>query len=518
MGRAVITANRGEGLYRIRLLYDLGPLEKELSGLRQKQTEYSGLLLKSLNTLELLRDDVAIAADAKNAVIEQWQQDLISKTAAIPPPIPPPTENDPETGQPWTDPDRAQEKPLLDLINAMRASSLVRDEALDRAARIHLSNQAGTGSIGHLGAYQSKPADRVLQQGFNAETVAEALHYGAHTPAQVVTEWRKDPSTLADLLNADATKAGIAYRYAPHHPHTHLWCALVVKPGAGPLPSGETIFPPDPAKKAAEEAETKLERIEPPRTGAEVPVKMGEAVAKYALAVAKKLAAERDLAELMVEKLERDSRISELEGLKESLLETEIDAWCCTYTHDLEVGAEVGTLDVPGDYRQEATPRLTTMKRNTPQAHTVAWTERSLNIAPTGLGGPPHGKLRATETMEPVAVAYNLMLEPGHLKWRPRWRYGTITALDNNEHLCDVSLTPISARRFDDETRPLDLNATAALQNVPIRYQPCGSWAFDVGDEVLVAFGGNRDTPTVIGFRREPRDCSGRIGWIQMGF
>ncbi len=249
-----------------------------------------------------------------------------------------------------------------------------------------------------------------------------------------------------------------------------------------------------------------------------IPKKMGEAVGKYALAVAKVKAAERDLAKIMAEKLERDIRISQLQDMKEALDENEIDAWCCTYSDQIAVGTEVATMEVPGDYREDGAARESIMRKGTPQAYTVSWIERSINIAPNGSGGAPHGKLRPVETLDPALVAYNVMLAPGHLKWRPRWRYGVIQAM--NGSVCDVLLTPVDAAPFDGETKPLglDFSGGEALANVQIRYASCGYWAFEVGDEVLLSFGGNRDTPVVIGFRREPRNCRDRIGWIQMGF
>ncbi|MBK8191535.1 MAG: hypothetical protein IPK79_13940 [Vampirovibrionales bacterium] len=78
----------------------------------------------------MLKDDSAIAEAAYNAVIEQWQNDLISKENSTAPSLTPDPENDPETGLPWVDPDRAQEAPLLDLINAYRA-----DHSLDPLTR-----------------------------------------------------------------------------------------------------------------------------------------------------------------------------------------------------------------------------------------------------------------------------------------------------------------------------------------------------------------------------------------------
>ena len=51
----------------------------------------------------------------------------------------------------------------------------------------------------------------------------------------------------------------------------------------------------------------------------------------------------------------------------------------------------------------------------------------------------------------------NACLEPGHLKWKPLWRYGTITRLDKPASVCDLTLEVVTARLFIDEGTALDL-------------------------------------------------------------
>lgn len=155
MGRAIITAKIGEGLYKIRPLYDTTALEKELADLQSAESEYSALLIKAVNSRDLLAGDVAIARNAMNTILQQWIDGVIAKGNEQPEPIEPDDPNDPETGLPWVDPDRAQEEPLLDLINDARTAASVgtvsRDDDLDAACLAHLRFQAGTGGIGHTG-------------------------------------------------------------------------------------------------------------------------------------------------------------------------------------------------------------------------------------------------------------------------------------------------------------------------------------------------------------------------------
>lgn len=521
MGKAVILQNLGEGLYKARPLYDLSKLNAELAKLEAAQAEYAALLIRAFNSLTLLRSDTADAESAKNLVIQQWLDEVISKTNPVPPVIPPPIENDPETGLPWVDPDRAQEDPLLTLVNALRTTAsvpvLTRDSDLDTAALTHLRNQAGTGRIGHFGAYQSKPADRVLQQGYNADSVIEVLSYGATSPDDVVSEWQKSPDTVTDLLAASATAAGVAYKYAATHPHTHLWCLLIVDPGTGPLPTTTTTFPPDPPSQQADNQEQSLERIELPHHDPDVPPKLEEAIKAYAIAVNKERAAENEIARLMAEKLERNSRIIQLQAIKTEIEQRSWDVWCCNWSINLAPGQQVETFEVPGFINHGGVYRTTLMKEGTPQQYTVSYFERSWNIAPFGTGHPPHGQLRPAESMTPSAVFYDAAMEPGHLKWQPLCRYATITDLTGG--VCSVTLTDINDRELSGETAVLPLNADSALSGVPIQYAPCNQYAFEVGDEVLVIFVGmDRTKPMVVGFRREPRNCQGRVGWIQLGF
>ena len=101
MGKAIITANVGDGLYKARPLYDLTRLNKKKNSTSSIpiKREYYALLGKAVLSLSLLEDETEIARRAMNAVINQWQQDLLN--TGNPPPIVPPTEDDPLTGLPW---------------------------------------------------------------------------------------------------------------------------------------------------------------------------------------------------------------------------------------------------------------------------------------------------------------------------------------------------------------------------------------------------------------------------------
>lgn len=89
---------------------------------------------------------------------------------------------------------------------------------------------------------------------------------------------------------------------------------------------------------------------------------------------------------------------------------------------------------------------------------------------------------------------------PALAKWKPRYRTGTIDAISGDS--CSVSLNPIVSSQ-----QALNVNQSETLVNVPIVYMTCNGAAFEIGDGVVVAFGGNWEAPTVIGFSSSPKPC-----------
>lgn len=266
MGKAIITANVGDGLYKARPLYDLTRLNKELDKLNTDQAEYYALLGKAVLSLSLLEDETEIARRAMNAVINQWQQDLLN--TGNPPPIVPPTEDDPLTGLPWDPPDSAQYGPLEDAINAARTgagkSTLIRDDDLDAAARRHAWDMSGHRLMGHIGSDKSVPTSRVAFAGYQADFVVELVACGAFTAGSAVAQWAINAAS--PIYSDTATQLGVAYTYSASHPATHIWVALLAHPDPDPDPSPPTVtYPDDPAQKTAREQEAGLERSSRPR-------------------------------------------------------------------------------------------------------------------------------------------------------------------------------------------------------------------------------------------------------------
>jgi len=521
MGRAVITGNIGGGLYEARPLYNLTKLESEIAKLQSDEDAYASLLLKAQISLSLLRDDLEVATTAKNAVIEQWKESLLTAKDSVPPAIEPPIPDDPETGLPWEDPDRSHEGPLLDLINTARTdasiAALTRNDDLDDAMLGHLRYQSSTRTMGHFGLYRSKPHDRVGAAGYSAETVIEILAYGAVSHTAAYADMLKNPDYRAALLSTDVTAVGIAYRYATDHPYTHLWGVLLAKPGTPPaIVTADYPDDKDPVKDAAAEEETALDKIEVPSVDPLTPQKIADAVGKYAIAANKVLIAENQIKEMLATKLTRLTRIEELEDLKADLLTLRYDVWAAFFNDEIAVGTEVYTAEVPGYFLNEPVAKQSVIYAGIEGSErTVSYIERSWNIVLRYDGF--NSKLSPITTLSAEMAYYNAAIEAGHLKWKPAWRYGIITDKPLGIDVCSVAMNDAVERKGKTlEKTALDINQATVLENVPISYPPCNGAVFAVDDEVLIRFVGfDQTTPEVVGFRRAPKRCVGG-SWNQI--
>jgi len=174
-----------------------------------------------------------------------------------------------------------------------------------------------------------------------------------------------------------------------------------------------------------------------------------------------------------------------------------LNAWSADYNGVLPVGATIETVEIPGYF------------------------ETGVNIKPYGSSIPvqmPCGQLRPADAMTPELTFFNLAMEPGHLRWKPVWRYGSITDMGSGNG-ATVLLDEVQSREGDGlDALAIDPASPASiLYNVPFRYLHCHEDAFEVGDAVLILFEGfNRDTPKIVGFKDHPRSCNGRISWREL--
>lgn len=520
MGKATIVEDKGLGLYSVRLNYDLTSINGEIAQLEADETNYFTVLLKALNSLDDLRRAKAEAAAGANEVIQQWKDALISKLNEAAPEIVPDDPIDPETGQPWEDPDRAQDGPLFSAINDERTGasldSLTRVDTLDQSIMRHLRALASTGrTTHHDGGWTAADRARAAGYLFDVEVgVGQVQAFGTRTAVATVDQWMKRSGDRARILNPAYTECGVGYVYAPDNPYSYVWGAVFATPGPPP----DTVETPDedPADAAAAEAEAALEKITMPTIETFEPDKLGLAAAELARAALRVTAAAKVIQELYAEKIERGHRLAVLGQVKVQA-ERVVDAWATRPPDFLAAGDVTDTAEIPGFFVDDPQPvtRTFTVSIGGPET-TRSYDERPINLLPPGLGGSS-GQLRPVEGMTPASAFHAAAIEPGWARWRPLWRYGTITAKVGDS--CALTLETRAAReiRGVNEGLVLDTSEQRTLVDVPISYPPCNGDVFVVGDAVLVLFEGqDRDQPKVIGFKFGPRVCpQGRVSWRQ---
>jgi hypothetical protein len=305
----------------------------------------------------------------------------------------------------------------------------------------------------------------------------------------------------------------VAYVYAPKNPYTYLWGVVLATPGAPVTVTEEA----DPAQAASEAVEAELQKITLPTIETFEPDKLGAVAAELAEAALRVTAAEQVVAELQVEHWQRILRIEELEALRETV-EAPIYAWCCQYLEDIPAQEIVSTAEPPGFYATTAEPRLSELGEysGTPTRY-IQYDERAINILPPGVAGDL-GIVHSVQNMTPAQAFHAAAMEPGAVRWKPLWRYAVITSRSGDT--CSLELTEQTIRQPRGVAEELTLDAVdqRTLTAVSIVYPPCNGEVFQAGDAVLVFFAGHdRDTPTVIGFRREPVPCpGGRLSWSQL--
>lgn len=188
------------------------------------------------------------------------------------------------------------------------------------------------------------------------------------------------------------------------------------------------------------------------------------------------------LGQLQLELTGIDADISMLNSVSATELKT---VWCADYTED--ASGSVSLIEINAE-------------------------PPTIVIAP---GGAPYsaqadGKMVAREFQEGYQVYFNAAILPGVQKWKPTYRSGVITGLDQDNHLCAIDLDPAQSSAQD-----LDINQVETLSAVPIEYMNCDSYAFEDGDKVVIKFQGqDQSNPVVIGFVTNPRPCGASEVWF----
>ena len=163
------------------------------------------------------------------------------------------------------------------------------------------------------------------------------------------------------------------------------------------------------------------------------------------------------------------------------VLEETTPAWCMDLTENA-TGA-VATVEIPGENK------LVLIAPAAP--------------APTAADG----LLTAREVQSPGQVFWNAAVLPGWQKYKPTYRRGTITAINNAADTADVALdADLSSAQH------LGINQTPTLSAVPVQYMTCHSAAFSAGDKCVVKFTDQDwSKPKVVGFVDHPKSCGGNL-------
>ncbi len=207
-------------------------------------------------------------------------------------------------------------------------------------------------------------------------------------------------------------------------------------------------------------------------------------------AIAYKEAATLELAIDVVEakistiKLEKTANTKRKQYLAENVQADTIQSvWCADLTTDLS--GSVSTVEIPGS----------------------SGVKTVLQIHPGYDGAANYdededGQLFSTISITPAQAYYNLAMLPGQQKWKPRFRYGTLTGI--SEGLGTIILDS----DYSKGGHGLNINQSSTLSGVPFEYMECDDVVFTVGDEVLVMFQ-NQDfaSPKIIGFKDNPKGC-----------
>lgn len=193
------------------------------------------------------------------------------------------------------------------------------------------------------------------------------------------------------------------------------------------------------------------------------------------------IADETDTEKLNILKIQLLSVQKRIDYLENNFPDDEtISAWCADLTTDLT--GEVGTIEVPGEV-------------GTVQIQPGYDSNAVYNAARDGQRVP-------TVAQNPAQAFYNLAMLPGWQKWKPTYRYGTIT--DISGEAASVTLEDIRSSQ-----QSLEINQETELTGVPFEYMSCDGAAFAVDDEVLIQFEGQDfSSPKIVGFKDNPKPCN----------
>lgn len=190
----------------------------------------------------------------------------------------------------------------------------------------------------------------------------------------------------------------------------------------------------------------------------------------------------QEVAIATIKKVSSQKRIAFLEDPDHVPQNATVNAWCLDLTTGLT--GDVGTIEIARERGN------------------------GVNIQPGYSGnavydGARDGQLIPLMAQSPAGSYFNLAVLPGTQKWKPMFRYATITEIDYDADTCNLAISSVYSSQQN-----LTINQTNTLTGVSVEYMTCNASAFSVGDEVVVKFDYDWATPKVIGFKDNPQACS----------
>ena len=132
---------------------------------------------------------------------------------------------------------------VLELVNVARlearrcgrnqfaaAAPLALSSVLTEVARLHASDMAQRGSLGHQGSDGSRAGDRITRSGYSWRASGENVAAGQRDAEAVVTAWLDSPEHCASIMAPQFTEMGVAFALAPASNPPIYWTQVFATP------------------------------------------------------------------------------------------------------------------------------------------------------------------------------------------------------------------------------------------------------------------------------------------------
>lgn len=104
---------------------------------------------------------------------------------------------------------------------------------LRAAARVHSTDMACNSFVSHTGSDGSRPADRVLAQGYSFSWIGENIFATSNTsnaPLQAITWWMNSAPHRNNILSPNYTEIGLGYIYNANSAYGGYFTAVFARP------------------------------------------------------------------------------------------------------------------------------------------------------------------------------------------------------------------------------------------------------------------------------------------------